>query len=120
MPKTPPSAETILYNYDVLVQLDAIFARAQLSYAMDAGRPMVRKRGGIDLKRARHPLLDQAKAVPVTVELGGRFDTLVIVQQVDEHAAQMLFVEQDVASRFSYRAEYNPFLSQFLLECCLD
>ena len=70
--------ETILYNYDVLVQLDAIFARAQLSYAMDAGRPMVRKRGGIDLKRARHPLLDQAKAVPVTVELGGRFDTLVI------------------------------------------
>ena len=70
--------ETILYNYDVLVQLDAIFARAQLSYAMDAGRPTVRKRGGIDLKRARHPLLDQAKAVPVTVELGGRFDTLVI------------------------------------------
>ena len=70
--------ETILYNYDVLVQMDAIFARAQLSYAMDAGRPMVRKRGGIDLKRARHPLLDQAKAVPVTVELGGRFDTLVI------------------------------------------
>ena len=70
--------ETILYNYDVLVQLDAIFARAQLSYAMDAGRPMVRKRGGIALKRARPPLLDQAKAVPVTVELGGRFDTLVI------------------------------------------
>ena len=70
--------ETILYNYDVLVQLDAIFARAQLSYAMDAGRPTVRKRGGIDLKRARHPLLDQAKAVPVTVELGGDYDTLVI------------------------------------------
>ena len=70
--------ETILYNYDVLVQLDAIFARAQLSYAMNAGRPLVRKRGGIDLKKARHPLLDQAKAVPVTVELGGRFDTLVI------------------------------------------
>ena len=70
--------ETILYNYDVLVQLDTIFARAQLSYAMDAGRPLVRRRGGIDLKRARHPLLDQAKAVPVTVELGGRFDTLVI------------------------------------------
>ena len=70
--------ETILYNYDVLVQLDAIFARAQLSYAMDAGRPMVRKRGGIDLKRARHPLLDPAKAVPVTVALGGAYDTLVI------------------------------------------
>ena len=70
--------ENILYDYDLLVQLDAIFARAQLSYAMDAGRPLVRKRGGIDLKRARHPLLDPVKAVPVTVSLGGAYDTLVI------------------------------------------
>ena len=70
--------ENILYDYDLLVQLDTIFARAQLSYAMDAGRPLVRKRGGIDLKRARHPLLDPAKAVPVTVALGGAYDTLVI------------------------------------------
>ena len=70
--------ENILYDYDLLVQLDAIFARAQLSYAMDAGRPLVRKKGGIDLRRARHPLLDPAKAVPVTVALGGAYDTLVI------------------------------------------
>ena len=70
--------ENILYDYDLLVHLDTIFARAQLSYAMDAGRPLVRKRGGIDLKRARHPLLDPAKAVPVTVSLGGAYDTLVI------------------------------------------
>ena len=70
--------ENILYDYDLLVQLDTIFARAQLSYAMDAGRPLVRKRGGIDLKRARHPLLDPARAVPVTVALGGAYDTLVI------------------------------------------
>ena len=70
--------ENILYDYDLLVQLDAIFARAQLSYAMDAGRPLVRKRGGIDLRRARHPLLDPSKAVPVTVALGGAYDTLVI------------------------------------------
>ena len=70
--------ENILYDYDLLVQLDVIFARAQLSYAMDAGRPLVRKRGGIDLRRARHPLLDPAKAVPVTVALGGAYDTLVI------------------------------------------
>ena len=70
--------ENILYDYDLLVQLDTIFARAQLSYAMAAGRPLVRTRGGIDLKRARHPLLDPAKAVPVTVSLGGAYDTLVI------------------------------------------
>ena len=70
--------ENILWDYDILVHLDVIFARAQLSYAMDAGRPLVRKRGGIDLRRARHPLLDQARAVPITVELGQQFDTLVI------------------------------------------
>ena len=70
--------ENILYDYDLLVQLDAIFARAQLSYTMDAGRPQVRRKGGVDLRRARHPLLDPAKAVPVTVSLGDTFDTLVI------------------------------------------
>ena len=70
--------EYILFDYDMLVHLDMIFARAQLSYAMDASRPEVVRRGAIFLKRARHPLLDKAKAVPVTVELGGDYDTLVI------------------------------------------
>ena len=70
--------EDILYDYDVLVHLDVIFARAQLSYAMNASRPEVRRRGGITLRRARHPLLDSAKAVPITVSLGEEYDTLVI------------------------------------------
>ena len=71
--------ENILWDYDILVQLDVIFARAQLSYQLNASRPEVRRRGGITLRRARHPLLDQAKAVPITVELGEQFDTLVTV-----------------------------------------
>ena len=70
--------ENILYDYDILVHLDVIFARAQLSYQMNAVRPEVRRRGGIVLRRARHPLLDPAKAVPISVELGQQFDTLVI------------------------------------------
>ena len=70
--------ENILYDYDILVHLDVIFARAQLSYQMSAARPEVRRRGGIVLHRARHPLLDPAKAVPISVELGQQFDTLVI------------------------------------------
>ena len=70
--------EYILLDYDMLVHLDMIFARAQLSYTMKASRPEVVRKGAISLKRARHPLLDQAKAVPVTVELGGDYDTLVI------------------------------------------
>lgn len=72
------SRESIVYDYDILVHLDVIFARAQLSYKMDGSRPEVVRRGAIALKRARHPLLDRAKAVPITVELGSEYDTLVI------------------------------------------
>ena len=72
------SMENILWDYDILVHLDVIFARAQLSYQLNASRPEVRRRGGVALRRARHPLLDQAKALPITVELGEQFDTLVI------------------------------------------
>ena len=71
------SMENILWDYDILVHLDVIFARAQLSYQLNASRPEVRRRGGVALRRARHPLLDQAKAGPITVELGEQFDTLV-------------------------------------------
>ena len=39
--------ENILWDYDILVQLDVIFARAQLSYQLNASRPEVRRRGGI-------------------------------------------------------------------------
>ena len=68
----------ILSDYNVLVQLDLIFARGQLSYKMDATRPEIRRNGSIALRHARHPLLDAGKAVPITIELGQKFDTLVI------------------------------------------
>ena len=68
----------ILYDYDILVHLDVIFARGQLSYRMNAAKPILARRGGIVLRRARHPLLDQAKAVPISLEMGNSYDTLVI------------------------------------------
>ena len=68
----------ILYDYDILVHLDVIFARGQLSYRMNAAKPILARKGGIVLRRARHPLLDQAKAVPISLELGNSYDTLVI------------------------------------------
>ncbi|MBE7009762.1 MAG: endonuclease MutS2 [Ruminococcaceae bacterium] len=71
-------AEDIVWDYDVLVHLDLIFARGELSYAMDAMRPEVRDDGSVYLRKARHPLLDSSKAVPIDVELGKSFDTLVI------------------------------------------
>ena len=70
--------EDIQWDYDTLVHLDLIFARGQLSYKMDGIRPEVRRDGAIHLRRARHPLLDAKKAVPIDIELGDTFDTLVI------------------------------------------
>ena len=61
----------------LLVRLDLIFARAKLSYSMD-GSPAAQAERGIVLRRARHPLLDRAKAVPIDLSLGEDFDTLVI------------------------------------------
>ena len=68
----------ILWDYDLLVRLDLIFARGELSCEMNAMRPALRKDGSVYLRHARHPLLDPAKAVPIDIELGRSFDTLVI------------------------------------------
>ena len=68
----------IQWDHDALVQLDLIFARGELSCKMDALRPQVRRDGLIRLRKARHPLLDKKTAVPIDIELGGAFDTLVI------------------------------------------
>ena len=64
-------------DFGVLVRLDLIFAKAKLSYKLDCQEASLNTEG-IVLRSARHPLLDQAKAVPISVELGDSFDTLVI------------------------------------------
>ena len=69
--------EDIAQNYDLLIMLDVIFARAKLSYRMKGAEPKIVKRG-LYLRRARHPLLDPNKAVPNDLMLGEEFDTLVI------------------------------------------
>ena len=61
----------------LLVRLDLIFAKARLAYKMDASAVELSDKC-INLRRARHPLLDPAKAVPIDLNLGEDFDTLVI------------------------------------------
>ena len=61
----------------MLVRLDLIFAKAKLSYKLNCQQAAMDERA-IVLRHARHPLLDQSKAVPIDVELGDSFDTLVI------------------------------------------
>ena len=65
-------------DFDLLVRLDLIFAKARLSYKLDCQQPGLDAERGVVLRRARHPLLDQSKAVPISLELGSEFDTLVI------------------------------------------
>ena len=69
--------EDIDADYELLVHLDVIFARAKLSFKLDCVEPELSEQG-IRLRRARHPLLEKGKAVPIDVELGEDFDTLVI------------------------------------------
>ena len=72
------AGDVIKHNYDCLVELNLIFAKAQLGYLMKATVPQLNSVGRIDLKRARHPLLDPQRVVPVDIHLGTEFDTLVI------------------------------------------
>ena len=68
----------IVCDFNCMVSLDLIFAKAQLSYRLRCDEPIISKNGGLDLKKARHPLLNQGSAVPIDIALGGDFDTLVI------------------------------------------
>ena len=70
--------ETISQDYTLLVELDVIFARAKLSFRMKAAAPEIRNDGSLDLREARHPLIDPKTVVPISVHLGGEFDTLII------------------------------------------
>ena len=69
--------EDIAQDYDLLVLIDCIFARARLSDKLRCTEPRLAKKG-VTLRKARHPLLDPKKAVPNDLYLGDQFDTLVI------------------------------------------
>lgn len=69
--------EDISLDFDMLVRLDVIFAKAKLAYKMDAAAPALTDRG-VTLRKARHPLISKDTVVPIDVTLGADFDTLVI------------------------------------------
>lgn len=71
-------ADVIIGSYKCLAELDLIFAKADMAYSMKAVMPVLNDKGVIDLKHARHPLIDPKNVVPIDVTLGKDFDTLVI------------------------------------------
>ena len=70
--------DDITSNFEILVTLDVIFAKARLAYQMKAWAPEMNNEGVVELRNARHPLIDPQKVVPVSMRLGTDFDTMII------------------------------------------
>jgi len=68
----------IISDFETLAALDLVFAKAKLSYKLDAIEPELTEEIRVRLHNARHPLLPRKEAVPIDIRIGGEFDTLVI------------------------------------------
>lgn len=68
----------ILQNYGALISLDVIFAKAKLAARMNAWAPVMNDTGKIELRNARHPLIDAKRVVPISIHLGSQFDSMII------------------------------------------
>lgn len=70
--------EYLEYDVENMAALDFIFARAKLSLSMNASEPVFNTEGRMNLRQARHPLIDKKKVVPIDLRLGDQFDLLVV------------------------------------------
>ena len=70
--------ESIAQDYEILTELDFIFAKANLAREMKATCPVFNEKRQILIKEGRHPLLDPSKVVPVTIRLGQEYDLLIV------------------------------------------
>ena len=76
--ETAAHRESVDDDYRILVRLDVIFAKARLAYRMRAFEPMMNDEGRVELRNARHPLIDATKVVPISLRIGSDFDTMII------------------------------------------
>lgn len=76
--KVAEVAEELMGNEEILKELDFIFAKGQMSIEMDGQAPLLNEEGYINLKQARHPLINREKVVPIDVYLGDTFTSLII------------------------------------------
>ena len=76
--RVAPDAGLIARNLELLSNIDCIFAKAMLGREMKAVPPKINREGRVNLRRARHPLIDPEKVVPSNLWLGGEFTTLII------------------------------------------
>lgn len=71
-------SDNTAYSYDILIKLDCVFAKSKYAYSLNCVKPELNCDKIIVLNNARHPLIDKNKAVPINIEIGEKFDTLVI------------------------------------------
>lgn len=72
------NSETISYNFQTVICLDIYFAKSRLAYKMNAMLPNITDDGKIKLNKARHPLISRDVVVPISLELGFDYTSLVI------------------------------------------
>ena len=70
--------ENIDLNVSMLIRLDVIFAKAKLGYRMRGWAPLMNDRGRVELRNARHPLIDPKCVVPISLHIGRDFDSMII------------------------------------------
>lgn len=73
-----PFAARIVDSQDAVADIDVIFSKTKYAIDNKCTLPVVNRDGYINLKKARHPLLDKQKVVPVSVEMGRAYDIIVI------------------------------------------
>ena len=75
---TADYVDAIRTDYQIMTDLDFIFARGSLALNMNASKPILNTEGRIHIREGRHPLIDKRKVVPITLTLGDTFDLLII------------------------------------------
>ena len=70
--------ELLRGNFETIAHLDFVFAKGELSLQMKASEPLFNNKGYVNLRKARHPLLNRDTAVPIDVFLGNEFYMLLI------------------------------------------
>lgn len=73
-----PVAERILLSEETIGDIDVIFSKVKYAIENKCSLPLLNNDGVIDLKKARHPLLDRKKVVPISVRLGRDYDVIVV------------------------------------------
>lgn len=71
-------ADILCENYKICVELNLYFAKSNLAAKLNCSLPKITDDGIINLKKARHPLLDKNKAVPINLSLGDEYQALII------------------------------------------